>query len=111
MDGIHIKKIKMTPGNSHEISRKAVVRKTHSDNRDKSEPKDTPNPTNSGMVTDFLPERKSQNNNPKNICTAITQETKSESVRVTPAKNASAPMGNDVAIEARRSFFRLDLFI
>ena len=93
------------------MSRKADVRKTHTDMRDKREPKDTPIPTNSGIVTDFLPDRNSQNHNPKIICTAITHETKSDSVGSTPAKNASAPMGNDVAIEARRSFLKLDRFM
>ena len=57
-------------------------------------------------MTDFLLERNSQNNNPKNIWTAITQEMKSDSVGFTPAKNASTPMGNDVEIEENRSFFR-----
>ena len=99
--------IKRSPGNSHEMSRKTDVRKAHTDKRDKSDPKETPTPMNSGIVIDFLPERNSQNSNPKNICNAITQETKSDSVGVTPAKKASAPTGNDETIEARRSFFRL----
>jgi hypothetical protein len=55
---------------------------------------------NSGIVIDFLPERNSQNNTPENIWIASTEETKSDSVGVTPAKNASAPTGNDETIEA-----------
>jgi hypothetical protein len=101
----------MAPGKSHEISRKADVRKTYTDKRDKSDPKDIPTPINSGIVTELLPERTSQNKNPKNICAAITQETKSDSVGSTPANKASAPMGNDVAIEVRRSFFKLASFM
>ena len=100
IDGIPIMNIKRSPGNSHEMSRKTDVRKAHTDKRDKSDPKETPTPMNSGIVIDFLPERNSQNSNPKNICNAITQETKSDSVGLTPAKKASAPTGNDETIEA-----------
>jgi hypothetical protein len=106
IDGKHIQKTKTVNGKSHEMSRSAEVRKTYSDNRDKSDPKAMPIPINSGIVTDLLRDKNSQNNTPENIWIASTEDTNSDSVGGTPAKNASAPMGSDEKAEARMSFFR-----